>query len=295
MNLLINHGGLGKDGNMLGFIILDKFVEPTALNPNLPRNTIDECVDFIIEDCNRAIALLPLDYGDLPDNFQYNQVFGSQNRNRISGRHAMAIISRVLLHAASPSFNLEDAQIKWAEAAKASGELLLENNGLSGFSSTGLQWYLNENDPEIIWRRDRASILSWEQQNFPPSIFGNGRDNPTQNLVDAFPMKNGYPITEAGSGYNEASPYTNRDPRLHTYILYNGNRIGTLPAVNTSSDSPTSDGINKTPLSTVTGYYMKKLMNESVRLTPNATNPTIHFYTLFRYTEIFPKLCRSCQ
>jgi starch-binding outer membrane protein, SusD/RagB family len=285
-NLLIRHGGLGSDNNMLGFIIMDKYTEPVLMNPHIPRNSFEDCVNFILADCDSAIKLLPLDYA-VHEDYNYNLVFGAVNKNRISGRHAMAIKSRMLLHAASPSFNPGNDQGKWAAAANASGELLRKINGLSGFSGTGLRWYLNENDPDIIWRRDRASILSWEQQNFPPSVFGNGRDNPTQNLVDAFPMKDGYPIAEAGSGYNEASPYTNRDPRLQTYILYNGNRLGTLPVVNTSADSPTSDGINKTPLSTVTGYYVKKLMNESVRLTPNATNPTIHFYTLFRYTEIF--------
>jgi starch-binding outer membrane protein, SusD/RagB family len=285
MNLLFNHGGLGSDNDMLGFIILDKFVEPSALNPNLPRNSFDDCVDFIVDDCNKAIELLPLDYGDIPDEFNYNQVFGSQNTNRISGRHAMAIKSRLLLHAASPAFNPDNLQGKWETAARASGELLKEIDGLGGFSNTGLRWYLNENDPEIIWRRDRATILTWEQQNFPPSLFGNGRDNPTQNLVDAFPMKNGYPINASGSGYDQLNPYSDRDPRLSHYVLYNGNRIGTN-VIYTRAEDPTN-GINNTISSTVTGYYLKKLLNESVRLTPGSTNPTVHFYTIFRYTEIF--------
>ena len=47
-----------------------------------------------------------------------------------------------------------------------------------------------------------------------PSLYGKGRVNPTQNLVDAFPMANGYPINDVHSAYDPANPYANRDPRL---------------------------------------------------------------------------------
>jgi starch-binding outer membrane protein, SusD/RagB family len=284
LDLLRSHGGLGKDGNMLGFILLDTYVEPAALDPNLPRSSFDECVSFILADCNRAIERLPLDYEDSSD-ADRTLVFGAQNKNRVSGRHAMAIKSRLLLHAASPAFNLNNAAAKWEQAAEAAAGLLTEINGIAGLSATGLRWYLSENDPDIIWRRDWASILSWETQNFPPSLFGNGRDNPTQNFVDAFPMATGYPISATGSGYDENNPYTGRDPRLGHYVIYNGNRIGTN-VINTNVENPTN-GISNTLLSTVTGYYLKKLMNEAVRLTPGNTNPQTHFYTLFRYTEVF--------
>lgn len=284
LDLLRNHGGMGKDGNMLGFILLDNYIEPALMNPGIPRASFDQCVDFILADCNKALELLPLDYVPSSD-YNYDQVFGAQNKNRISGRHVMAIKSRLLLHAASPAFNLNNNVSKWEQAANASAELLSKINGIAGLSATGLRWYLNENDAEIIWRRDRASILTWETQNFPPSLFGNGRDNPTQNFVDAFPMLNGQPINQPGSGYDPNNPYAGRDPRLGHYVIYNGNKIGTN-VINTNMES-TTNGINNTPLSTVTGYYLKKLMNEAVRLTIGSTNPQIHFYTLFRYTEIF--------
>jgi hypothetical protein len=285
LDLLRKHGGLGKDGNMLGFIILDQYVEPALQDLKLPRNSFDECVSMILADCNKAIELLPLDYADKAGEFEYNKVNGAQYKNRVSGRHAMAIKSRLLQYAASPAFNTNNAALKWEQAAVAAADLLVKINGISGFSATGLRWYLNENDPEIIWRRDRASILTWETENFPPSLFGNGRDNPTQNFVDAFPMATGYPISATGSGYDPNNPYTGRDPRLGHYVIYNGNKIGTT-VINTNVES-TTNGINNTPKSTVTGYYLKKLMNEAVRLTPGNTNPQNHFYTLFRYTEIF--------
>ena len=65
-----------------------------------------------------------------------------------------------------------------------------------------------------------------ETANFPPSLYGNGRVNPTQNLVDAFPMANGYPISETSGNYDAENPYDNRDPRLAKYIVYNGSKQG---------------------------------------------------------------------
>ncbi len=53
-----------------------------------------------------------------------------------------------------------------------------------------------------------------------------GRINPSKNLVDAFPMQNGFPITDPASGYVATNPYEGRDPRLAAYILYNGGEIG---------------------------------------------------------------------
>ncbi|MBQ2581138.1 MAG: RagB/SusD family nutrient uptake outer membrane protein, partial [Ruminococcus sp.] len=54
---------------------------------------------------------------------------------------------------------------------------------------------------------------------FPPTLYGQGRVNPSQNLVDAFPMRNGRPISDANSGYDAKNPYVNRDPRLENYVL----------------------------------------------------------------------------
>jgi hypothetical protein len=281
--LLRAHGGLGSDNEMLGFILLDEYVEPAILDPNLPRSGFDECVQFIVDDCDRAIAILPMDYVEQTEtNEQF--VWGEQNKNRITARHAMAIKARVLLMAASPAFNTAGTASKWEDAADAAAELLTEIGGVAGLSPTGLRWYLNQNDPEIIWRKDVENILTWESQNFPPSMFGSGRNNPTQNFVDAFPMNDGTPIAESGA-YDPSNPYANRDPRLAAYVVYNGNTIGTN-VINTNVEDITN-GLNKTELSTVTGYYLKKLMNEAVRLNPGSQNSRVHFYTLFRYTEMF--------
>lgn len=45
---------------------------------------------------------------------------------------------------------------------------------------------------------------------------------PTQKLVDAYEMKSGLTKEEAGSGYDPAHPYANRDPRMAFSVLYPG-------------------------------------------------------------------------
>jgi hypothetical protein len=174
---------------------------------------------------------------------------------------------------------------KWEAAADASAELLNTIGGTTGMSPSGEVFYLSQNDPDIIWRRDQQAINSWEKANFPPSLFGNGNTNPTQNFVDAFPMANGYPISDPSSGFDPNNPYAGRDPRLSAYVVYNGGKIGSK-VINTNTEDGT-DGLNETEKSTRTGYYLKKLLRETVNLAPNVNSTTQHFYTLIRYTEIF--------
>ena len=86
----------------------------------------------------------------------------------------------------------------------------------------GVEYYSKEvvenlqkgiNPKEIIWRENVSNseaANSQEANNFPPSLNGSGNMNPSQNLVDAFPMANGYPISDiANSNYNENNPYRN--------------------------------------------------------------------------------------
>lgn len=287
--LLRTHGGIASDGNPQGFIIL-RSVPDRNENFNLPRNSYDECVDFILEDLNSGISLLPNVYEDKAGDIAYNAVFGNttnKNKNRINGKFGKALKSRVTLYVASmPFYNAID---KWDSSAVAAARLLRTSgggiNGITGMSANGINFWRFENDAEIIFRRDYANLNTREIDNFPPSRFGNGQTNPSQNLVDAFPMANGYPITHNSSGYVATTPYIGRDPRLKSYIVYNGNDINGV-AVNTNIED-IKDGLNQTITSTRTGYYMKKLLQPAVNLTPGIMSTARHFYTMFRYTEIF--------
>ncbi|TZF85513.1 RagB/SusD family nutrient uptake outer membrane protein (plasmid) [Pedobacter sp. BS3] len=285
--LLKYYAGEATDGQLLGFPIVLKPLS-TEDNFNLPRNTFEECVNRIVTDCDSAIANLPNTFADVSGNTNYNLAMGARWTNRMPGYAARALKATVLLYAASPAYNPTGDMNKWANAAKAAGELLKLNGGLPAtMPAAGLNWYTSTTgvNAEIIWSRAIVSNHNLETDNFPPSQLGNGRTNPTQELVNAFPMKNGYPITNTLSLYNQANPYANRDPRLATYILYNGNTLGAKGAISTYIGAP-KDGINVQTNSTRTGYYLKKFVLDNVSLGSTITNQN-HFNTYFRFTEVY--------
>ena len=137
----------------------------------------------------------------------------------------------------------------------------------------------------MIWRRPLSNINTWEGNNFPPTLYGSGRINPTQNLVDAFPMKNGYPITAAESGYDNTKPYNNRDPRLASTVIYNGSKFKSTTI--TTLNGTDANSIGNSDYSTRTGYYLKKLLREDVKMTTGKTTTQYHIISVVRYTEIF--------
>ena len=187
-----------------------------------------------------------------------------------------------------------------AEAATLCANVLKRIDGLEGFDKTGNIWYKNTTKlnalaeiPEILWREDYHKNASQESENFPPTLYGSGRVNPSQNFVDAFPMRNGRPIGDGLSGYNPNDPYTGRDPRLENYVLYNGQTFrksliisGTYPAIN-GDKSETDDNINSINTSTRTGYYLKKLLREDVSPLASSKIEQQHLYPRIRYTEMF--------
>ncbi len=122
-----------------------------------------------------------------------------------------------------------------------------------------------------------------EEENFPPSHFGDGRLNPSQELVDAFPASDGYPIDQSGV-YDPLNPYENRDERFAEYIFIMAARFKGSPIFTHTGDP--IDGINAQETSTRTGYYLRKFMNESVLLDPTLSRSK-HFYTYIRATEVF--------
>ncbi len=188
----------------------------------------------------------------------------------------------------------------YEQAARYAADCLKIRGGISSVDPTGWKWFANKDfiknykftdpDPlEIIWRGVVGDSNDQESNNYPPSLYGKGRINPTQNLVDAFPMANGYPITDAASGYDASNPYDNRDPRLRTYILVNGDLmgVGNTP-INTAADATTLDGLNReNGSSTVTGYYLRKLLRDDINLNPSSTTQQRHFGARIRATEIF--------
>lgn len=287
MRLLMNHGGIGPDGNLLGIPLVTDVLEVKD-EWQLKRETYQKCVEQIDADFDQAYELLPYTWKNYND-IDSAKVLGNQNINRIQGKIIRALKARLALYVSSPAFNNGSYnQTKCEEAVVIAGELLTEIGGVSGLDPKGNVFYDGDDDPlnaEILWRNNYAVSNSREVQNFPPSLYGKGNINPSQNLVDAFPMSNGYPITSSRSGYKSTAPYKNRDTRLKAYILYNGNKIG-ADTINTDINDPV-DGLNNTSAATRTGYYLLKLLRTDVNLKPTVNSTKRHFYTHIRFTEIF--------
>lgn len=301
--LLQDVAGVGTNGQLLGFPIYLTDIKPGD-NFNVARATFAESVAQIYADCDKALEYLTMNdfvnvtsTSQLPAGYttvatgDYNIIFGILNNQRISGRIVKAMKGRVALLAASPAY-ANDATL-WATAANYAAATLDANGGLAGLDPNGHRWYENSrvnsasvtsDQKEMLWRGGKVSERVIEQDNFPPSLFGNAVLNPTQNLVDAFPMANGYPIL-ASALYNPANPYAGRDPRLARYIIYNGNTLKSqIIYTGVGGGANAKDSI---PTSTRTGYYMKKLMRDDVNLDPTALTSQNHYDVHIRYTEIF--------
>ncbi len=308
--LLQNYAGKIASGELMGVPIWTESFSASS-NLNIPRNSFKECMAQLLDDVDKAVSYLPLDYKDVTDAevpakykakgvdaAVYNRVNGATTALRLSGRIAEAIGSQAALLAASPAFS-DQSGVDWAEAANRAGDVLKRIGGVAGMPEKGHLWYSAEeignsvtasvNHPEVIWRDGASESCSREEENFPPTLYGKGRVNPTQNLVDAFPMANGYPISDARSEYNADDPYAGRDPRLEAYVVVNGSTLGVNNSViHTGTDAGNNDGINKeSEYSTRTGYYMRKLLRSDVN--PNSTNKVekYHYTTRIRFTEIF--------
>ena len=310
--LLQAHGGYADDGILYGVPLLTT-PEDGSSDFNQPRALFADCVKQCFADCDSAMALLPMEYVELEvgeDNkipakylelganvSGYNLVLGNKARNLMSGKIAEAVKAQVALLAASPAFR-DQSGVTSADAAILCANVLKRIGGLEGFDKDGNIWYKNKTKlepsasemPEILWREDRHKNADQERENFPPTLYGSGRVNPSQNLVDAFPMRSGRPIADANSGYNAKDPYANRDPRLAHYIIVNGTTFrraliitGTYP----NDKNETDDNINSISTSTRTGYYLSKLLRDDVSPQSSSLIEQQHIYPRIRYTEMF--------
>ena len=276
-------------------IIGDKVYD---LNENieLPRSTFEQTVKYIVSELDAIkddLRSLPL-----PD--------AAANAHVVTTQAAQALKIRVLLYAASPLFNEKPVESgnelvgyatydreRWKTAADAArsfmnaygtdgGPLGLDPN----FKDVFTNWYDNTIHKEMIFFRDNDSNTSIETANGPLGLSGakqgNGRTNPTQNLVDAFLMKDGYFINEEGSAYeyDPQHPYDNRDPRLEYTIIHNGTNWlnNTMQTWQGGANNPLGSSYS------LTSYYMRKFMGNFE--SGSEYQATLHNWVMFRYAEI---------
>lgn len=242
-------------------------------NLNIQRNTSKETTDYILSQLEEVIA------AGRPDPIT------DGNLGRATRGAAMALKSRLLLYLASPLYNANASATgdeSWNKAANAA-KALMNLNAFSLHSSFSTLFTTRKN-AEVILAYQRANTSDLETSNTPIGYAGpvsaNGYTSPTQELVDAFEMKDGksYTVSTLFSG---SAPYLNRDPRFYLTIFHNDfkwlNR--NIETFEGGRDKP--GGI---VTQTKTGYYMRKFMADftSASVFSNQT----HNFPLFRYAEI---------
>lgn len=232
----------------------------------IPRSTADELVNQVVEDCDKAIALLPLTYS-------------LRDLGRATKGAAMALKARTLLYGASALHNPDQNVQKWERAASAAKEIMDLNH-----------YQLHPSFKEMLHTRQSNEIIfqftgNYEDQlrnNLMPSQGGFSIVQPSQELVDAFEMTDGKSYTESPL-YDPADPYANRDPRFKMTVIHNNMPWRSVPIETYEGglDGLNGPGDNYTR----TGYYLAKTLDETGSMTP-IWRPGSHYFVYMRYAEV---------
>ena len=216
------------------FIWGDKMSDLDIIPTSVDRNTLDECVEFITSELNKAQL-------DLPDRISDTQWYGRATKGA-----AMALKSRVTLYSARPLFNgaaiyrgmknkegnflfpQSEDLTKWDAAAEAAKELINRNTyALNTTRKSGTPMYkaiqsysevmFQPWNEEIILGRWYADANYVERRVSPWGVVATayGGFSPSLRLVDTYPMassgrypvtgylSNGEPVIDPLSGYRE--------------------------------------------------------------------------------------------
>ena len=189
------------------------------------RADFDTCVDFILDDLQRAYEMLPAK-GDTP--------LGRVNKDVV-----LALESRLTLVAASKLFNDPEqpqggvfrgtySRDKWQRAFDAAKAIVdrADVDGAYSLDDTYDGIWKDVNSPELIWAKyfvatsDADDNYTKKAQLLYTVEYYNGWEafHPSQAAQIDFEMKNGKKWFEEGSGYDEKHPYKNRDPRFYYCI-----------------------------------------------------------------------------
>ncbi|TRX59048.1 RagB/SusD family nutrient uptake outer membrane protein [Fulvivirga sp. M361] len=206
----------------------------------LPRNTYEECIDFIVQSCDEAAAILP-------DSYPASQT------GRITKGVALALKARVLLYAASPLHNTNTPYMgegreytgypsydesRWQLAADASQALL---NWAAG---AGIQLVTESPDPQENYRNaielthNPEIILSsqsegwwnsdwpmFQQFAMPRGIYGGwyGHGVTLEHAQKYYTQSGGDQIwPDSGPGSEYLSKMQEMEPRFQYSVLYSG-------------------------------------------------------------------------
>jgi hypothetical protein len=237
-------------------------------NFNVPRDSYDNCIKFIVSDLDSAAALLPLSYS-------------GNDRGRATKGAALALKSRVLLYAASDLYNSNGSwagaftnkeligytggvrTARWQaakDAAKAVMDLgqyslYMPNPGSAAEASKNYgDIFISKDNPEDIFLRYFTVKIDENWDGYNPGLYNNpngwhgwGSNTPNGQMVDSYEMNDGTKF-DWNNPAEKAAPYKNRDPRFYASINYDGATWRPRP----------SDAIARDPIGIVqTGYYQK--------------------------------------
>lgn len=234
----------------------------------MPRATTTATFRQIVSDLDSAAMFLP---GKWPL---------SSDWGRITRGAALAMKARVLLYQASPLFNPSDDQSKWQAAYNASvdAKAKLQAAGFGLHASYDQLWFneTNSNPEAVLITGYNTSTGDQTKKNNSydnatrPSYTGTagGSNQPSWDLVKAYPMLDGKKITETGRyTYNRQTFYKNRDPRFAKTIAFNG---ATWPLNGNNSYKIWTYYTNTAGTTSVeqrasgTGFYLRKAINPTV-------------------------------
>lgn len=253
-----------------------------------PRNTYDECVDYITGLCDQAAAVLP-------------QQWPANQLGRATKGAALALKARVLLYAASPLFNNPDKPDdspfrgkydinKWKIAAEAAAEVIkMRQYSLHPDIST--LFVMNTNS-EVIFQRMSPMNKGLEAfGDLPPLVGPNGgnvgRNQVTYNMFRLYKViKDGkaYDQDDPSSGFNLQDPFKNLDPRFYRDIVYNGANTLRVKGVQLwAKGEDGTTGKSNTP-NDCTFLILRKFCDPLIDAQKSST--TWHNMIYIRYTEV---------
>lgn len=265
---------------------------------NLPRDSYEDCVDFIIRDLDAAAEVLPLEAS----------IFG-----RATKLSALAVKSRTLLYAASilhdpstvPNGPVYDYNrpSKWQDAADAAQEvinLVGDRDLIPVADATAYQQLFLSPNQDILFARSYGPFYEMQldantlpdQAQSPNGYGGWALNSPTHNFALDFNMADG--TTTDGMTFDPANPNDNREMRYYANLLFQGADFRGRPVDYALADNPsetTPDGLDSPNgggnalHSSKTGYNIRKFQDESLSaLTDISPNRP---YILYRLAEIY--------
>ncbi|MDE7350724.1 MAG: RagB/SusD family nutrient uptake outer membrane protein [Muribaculaceae bacterium] len=259
---------------------------------NMPRVPADTIFDYIDKECLAIQDTIIKNYSG---------AYGSLENEggRVNNLGVIALRARAALYHASPLFTKgkSDSEIKelWHQAALRAKECIdackATNMTLAkDYSKLFIadNWKDTDATKEIIFATRNAASNNYEKYNFPIGMAGAGGGNcPTENLVSAYEMTNGLPITDPASGYDPQDPYKNRDKRLGYTVAVNGEKWP--DALDRDALETWFGGANSRSITygTPTGYYLKKYVERTTKISGKDANTSTHTWIIFRLGQVY--------